>query len=122
VRELTSKINTPIFSPRLAKLTAILWNAAITIGILLILSGNTQGREYAELPWSIDVLVMIVLMLILLDIFLILAKRNKRKLYVSTWYYLGTFLWFPIVYFTGNVIWKPPTGALFGDTDAIFNW
>ena len=97
-------VNTPIFSSRLAKLTAVLWNAAIIIGILLILSGNTQGREYAELPWSIDVLVMTVLLLILLNIFLTLANRNEKKLYVSTWYYLGTFLWFPIVYFIGNVI------------------
>jgi cytochrome c oxidase cbb3-type subunit I/II len=85
-------VNTPIFSPRLAKLTAVLWNGAIISGILLILSGNTQGREYAELPWSIDVLVMIVLLLIHLNIFLTLANRTEKKLYVSTWYYLGTFL------------------------------
>lgn len=115
-------VNTPIFSPRLAKLTAVLWNAAIISGILLILSGNTQGREYAELPWSIDVMVMFVLLLILINIFLTLANRNEKKLYVSIWYYLGTFLWFPIVYFIGNVMWRPPTGALFGETDAIFNW
>jgi cytochrome c oxidase cbb3-type subunit I/II len=83
---------------------------------------NHIGREYAELPWSIDVLVMIVLLLILLNILLTLANRNEKKLYVSTWYYLGTFLWFPIVYFIGNVMWNPPNGALFGDTDAIFNW
>jgi cytochrome c oxidase cbb3-type subunit I/II len=30
--------------------------------------------------------------------------------------------WFPIVYFIGNVMWRPPSGALFGLTDGIFNW
>ena len=35
---------------------------------------------------------------------------------------MGTMLWFPIVYFIGNVIWQPPAGALNGVQDAIFNW
>ena len=56
------------------------------------------------------------------NILLTLGRRVEKKLYVSTWYYAGTFLWFPIVYFIGNVMWKPPEGALTGVVDAIFNW
>lgn len=116
-------VNTPIFSARLAKLTAIMWNGAIVGGILLILFfGQTQGREYAELPWIADVFAIITLLLILFNILATLGRRVEKKLYVSTWYYTGTFLWFPVVYFIGNVIWNPPTGALTGITDAIFNW
>jgi cbb3-type cytochrome c oxidase subunit I len=29
---------------------------------------------------------------------------------------------FPILYFIGNVMWMPPTGALTGINDTIFNW
>ncbi len=49
-------------------------------------------------------------------------KRREKKLYGTLWYYLGTTTWFPIVYFIGNVMWRPPVGALNGTTDAVFNW
>jgi cytochrome c oxidase cbb3-type subunit I/II len=116
-------VNTPIYNAKLAKWSAILWNGALLGGILMILFlGQTQGREYAELPWIIDVFVMITLLLILYNILFTLGKRVEKKLYVSAWYYTGTFLWFPIVYFIGNVMWRPSTGALTGVVDAIFNW
>lgn len=116
-------VNTPIYSARLAKLSAIFWNFSLLTGILMILFlGDTQGREYAELPWIIDVLIMITLLLILYNILSTFGRRVEKKLYVSTWYYTGTFLWFPIVYFIGNVMWRPSSGALEGITDSIFNW
>ncbi|NJD53650.1 MAG: c-type cytochrome [Candidatus Methanoperedens sp.] len=116
-------VNTPIFSARLAKMAAIMWNGTLVGGILLILFfGQTQGREYAELPWIADVFIMLTLLLILYNILATLSRRVEKKLYVSTWYYTGTFLWFPILYFIGNVMWRPSTGAITGITDSIFNW
>ncbi len=112
----------PLFKPRLAKFAAIFWNAAILIGIIWIDMGGSQGREYAELPWVIDVAVMISLLLLGYIVFGTVANRREKKLYVSLWYYMGTMLFFPIVYFIGNVMWNPPVGALNGTTDAIFNW
>lgn len=116
-------VNTKLYSSRLAKISAVLWNFALLVGIMMILFlGDTQGREYAELPWSIDVLIMFTLLLILYNILSTFGRRTEKKLYVSTWYYTGTFIWFPIVYFVGNVMWNPPSGALQGITDSIFNW
>ena len=112
----------PLYRPRLAILAAILWNGAILGGIIWILMGGSQGREYAELPWAIDVAVMVTLLLIGYIVFGTVLRRKEKKLYVSLWYYMGTFLWFPIVYFIGNVMWHPSTGALAGIQDAIFNW
>ncbi|MHB1391344.1 MAG: cbb3-type cytochrome c oxidase subunit I [Thermoleophilia bacterium] len=113
---------TPLKSPGLAKAAAVLWNGAILIGIILIFMGYSQGREYAELPWIIDVAVLFTLLLLSYIVFGTLIKREEKKLYVTTWYYAGTFMWFPVVYFIGNVMWKPTDGALNGTTDAIFNW
>lgn len=113
---------TELRNPWLAKAAALLWNGAVLAGIILILAGHTQGREYAELPWIIDVAVMAVLLLIGYIVLATLVKREERKLYVTTWYYAGTFLWFPVVYLIGNVMWKPYAGALNGTTDGIFNW
>ncbi len=112
----------PLYRPRLAMLAAALWNGAILGGIIWILLGGSQGREYAELPWAIDVAVMTTLLLLGYIVFGTVLRRREKKLYVSLWYYLGTMLWFPIVYFIGNVMWQPPAGALSGIQDAIFNW
>lgn len=112
----------PIFKPRLAIAIPLLWNTAVLTGIVWILMGGSQGREYAELPWVIDVAVMVTLVLMAVVILGTIAKRREKKLYVSLWYYAGTMLWFPIVYFIGNVMWNSGTGALNGINDAMFNW
>lgn len=112
----------PLYRPRYARFVAVLWNGSLLAGIIWILLGGSQGREYAELPWVIDVLVMVALVSLAYIVFGTILHRRERKLYVSLWYYMGTMLWFPIVYFIGNVMWNPPTGALNGTIDAIFNW
>jgi cytochrome c oxidase cbb3-type subunit I/II len=111
-----------LYRAKLALVTPFLWNFAVIGGIIWILLGGSQGREYAELPWGIDVAVMVALALNAFIIWGTVIKRREKKLYVSLWYYLGTTIWFPIVYFIGNVMWKPPEGALNGTTDAVFNW
>ena len=113
---------TPLYRPRLALAAPFLWTGAVLAGIIMILMGNTQGREYAELPWSIDVAVMVTLLLLGYIVFGTIRRRQEKKLYVSLWYYMGTLLWFPVLYFVGNVMWRPPEGALNGTVDAVFNW
>jgi cytochrome c oxidase cbb3-type subunit I/II len=112
----------PLRFAGLAQMAAFLWNAAIIGGLIWIMAGGSQGREYAELPFGIDVAVMITLILMAVVIYATILARKEKKLYVTLWYYLGTMLWFPIVYFIGNVMWHPSTGALNGTVDAIFNW
>jgi cytochrome c oxidase cbb3-type subunit I/II len=111
-----------VYKPNIGKLAAILWNVGVLAGVLLIIGGNTQAREYAEMPWVVDVAIMVTLILIGVNFLGTILKRRERKLYVSLWFFAGIVLWFPIVYFIGNVMWNPPSGALFGLTDAIFNW
>jgi cbb3-type cytochrome c oxidase subunit I len=94
----------------------------LLVGIVGILSANTQSREYAELIWIVDVAVMIVLILNLINLYMTIAHRVERKLYVSLWYISGSLIWMPLLYFIGNVMWNPPTGALTGINDTIFNW
>ena len=109
--------------PRFALATPILWNGAVLTGIILILfGGQSQGREYAELPWGVDIAVIATLLILAFVVIGTIVKRKEKKLYVSLWYYAGTMLWFPIVYFIGNVMWHPATGALNGIQDAMFNW
>jgi cytochrome c oxidase cbb3-type subunit I/II len=111
-----------LYQAKVAILTPFIWNLGILAGIILILLGESQGREYAELPWAVDIAIMIGLLLNAYNVWATVVTRKEKKLYVSLWYYMGTVIWFPIVYFIGNVMWNPPVGALNGTNDAIFNW
>jgi cbb3-type cytochrome c oxidase subunit I len=111
-----------LWSEALGNLCVVLWNFALLIGIVGLLNGYTQSREYAELVWVVDVAVVVVLILNLVNIYMTVAHRVEPKLYVSLWYISGTVIWMPMLYFIGNVMWNPPTGALTGINDSIVGW
>jgi cbb3-type cytochrome c oxidase subunit I len=111
-----------LWSETLGNICVILWNITVLLGIGGILLAYTQSREYAEFIWIIDVAVMVVLILNLLNLYMTIANRTEPKLYVSLWYISATLIWMPMLYFIGNVMWNPATGALTGIDDTIFNW
>jgi cbb3-type cytochrome c oxidase subunit I len=111
-----------LWSETLGNICVILWNGFVLIGVLGLLNAQSQSREYAEMVWVIDIGVMVVLLLNLLNLYKTIANRVEKKLYVSIWYIAGSLIWMPMLYFIGNVMWNPPTGAIMGIDDAIFNW
>lgn len=111
-----------IHSERLGNIVMVLWNAALAVGLIGLLLGYTQAREYAELAWPVDLAIMLVLVLTSYNLLRTIASREVEHLYVSLWYVMGSLIWFPIVYAIGNVIWAPPTGSLTGLNDAIWGW
>jgi cbb3-type cytochrome c oxidase subunit I len=111
-----------LWSEPLGNLAMLLWNLAVLVGVVGLVTAHTQSREYAEMIWIVDVGVMVVLILNLINLYMTIAYRVEPKLYVSLWYISGTLIWMPLLYFIGNVMWNPPTGALTGINDTIFNW
>jgi cbb3-type cytochrome c oxidase subunit I len=111
-----------LFSELLGHFSSAAWNVALLFGIVSILNGHTQSREYAELIWGVDVAVMVVLIANAFNILMTIRHRVEPKLYVSLWYITATVVLFPILYFIGNVMWAPPTGAITGINDTIINW
>ncbi len=111
-----------IYSELLGHFSSVAWNISLLFGIAAIMNGQTQGREYAELIWVVDVAVMVVLIVNAFNILMTIHHRVEPKLYVSLWYIIATVVLFPIIYFIGNVMWAPPTGSLTGINDTIFNW
>jgi cbb3-type cytochrome c oxidase subunit I len=124
---------TKIHSERLGNIVMVLWNVALAIGVVGLLLGWTQAREYAELAWPIDMGIMLVLILTAYNLYRTIMARKVKHLYVSLWYIMGSLIWFPIVFAIGNVIFGPPVtwdlqgilnnpGALAGLNDAIWGW
>jgi cbb3-type cytochrome c oxidase subunit I len=111
-----------IYSELLGHFSSLAWNVALLYGIVAILNGHTQSREYAELIWVVDIAVMVVLITNAFNVLMTIHHRVEPKLYVSLWYIIATVVLFPILYFIGNVMWAPQTGAITGINDTIINW
>jgi cbb3-type cytochrome oxidase subunit 1 len=107
-----------LWSEPLANLVLALW----TVGVLLISTAHTQSREYAEMVWGVKVAILVALAINLVIVFMTIARRVESKLYVTLWFIIGMAMWMPLLYAIGNVVWNPPTNALTGVNDAIWNW
>jgi cytochrome c oxidase cbb3-type subunit 1 len=110
-------LRTTLQGARLALLGAILWNAGLVAGLGAIAVGISDGLEWLEMPWQVDVLLVIGGALILLPLVLTLKRRNVEHLYVSIWYMGAALFWFPVLFLVGNV-----PGVHFGVQQAAMNW
>lgn len=109
---------TPLWSETLGRITAVAHFSWVLITVILLSNGVTEAREYAEAPWFMDIIFLIYLIAIAVNLFMTIANRTQKKLYVSVWYFTGTLIWFPCVYILGNRVFM----RLDGLNDAIANW
>ena len=115
-------LRTELYSEKLGIVSCVIWNIYVFAGIVGIALGYTQGREYAELAWPVDILVGIAFGLVVFNLFMTVKQRKEPILYVSIWYTCAAVLLTTTTYCIGNVIWRPDTGALLGIPDAIILW
>ncbi|MDM4769129.1 cytochrome-c oxidase, cbb3-type subunit I [Solimonas sp. SE-A11] len=81
----------PLFLPRLASFTFWGWQAVIVAAAITLPMGMTQGKEYAELEWPIDILIAAVWVSYAVVFFGTIAKRQVSHIYVANWFY-GAFI------------------------------
>ena len=115
-------LRTELYSEKLGVVTAVLWNVTMPFIIIGLGAGYSQGREYAELPWSVDLMIVVLFVLVIFNILMTIRQRKESILYVSIWYISAAVVLTGTTYGIGNVIWKPDTGALLGIPDAILLW
>jgi cytochrome c oxidase cbb3-type subunit 1/cytochrome c oxidase cbb3-type subunit I/II len=115
-------LRTPLYSDKMGFATVVVWNIMLVALVVTLALGITQGREYAELIWPIDVIVVAAFVLIFFNLIMTVRNRQEKILYVSIWYVLAAILLTACTYSLGNVIWRPNSGALMGIPDAIMLW
>jgi cytochrome c oxidase cbb3-type subunit 1/cytochrome c oxidase cbb3-type subunit I/II len=115
-------LRTSLYSERLGKLSLWLWNMAIISGTVTLSLGYTQSREYAEWIWPVDIGVLLALALMFFNLMLTARRREENVLYVSVWYVFAGLVFTFFIYFFGNAVWNPSTGAIVGMPDAILAW
>ena len=79
-------LRTELFSHKLGVFSAIFWNITVVSGLIGISTGHTQGREYAELPWTVDIMVVISFSMVVFNILMTIRQRKESILFVSIWY------------------------------------
>ncbi len=96
---------------------AIIWNLGVASGTLALLAGFSDGLEWLEFPWQVDLALVIGGGLAAVPLVLSLLRRRVGHLYVSAWYLVAALIWFPMLYVTGNL------PNLFGGVEqAMLNW
>ncbi|MCS6856670.1 MAG: cytochrome-c oxidase, cbb3-type subunit I [Sandaracinaceae bacterium] len=99
----------------------IILGAAITLPL-----GLSQGKEYAELIWPLDVAVAFVWVVFGINFFMLILKRKEKHLYVAIWFYIATIVTVAVLYIVNNL--SLPFSALqsyglFGGVqDALVQW
>ncbi len=111
-----------LYSERMGKLSLWVWNLCIVYGTITLAMGHSQGREYAEWIWAADIGVLLSLGMAFVNLVLTSTRRNEKIFYVSNWYILAGLLLTWFIYFFGNAVWNPSTGAITGMADGILAW
>ena len=113
---------TELASERVANFAVWFWNLVVAGMLWALPQGITQGREYAEAPWIVDIGVLLSLAVLIWLVFATIARRREKLLYVSVWYIAGGLVWSFFVYAVGNVVWDPAHGAWQGMADQVLLW
>ena len=115
-------LKTVLYSPGMARFSLWVWNLSILAGDITLSMGYSQGREYAEWIWPVDIGVLIALFLTIVNLVMTIRQRKEKVLYVSVWYSVGGGIFIFLIYFFGNAVWNPFTGAIHGMADGILAW
>ena len=80
-----------LISDKLAAFVFWGWQLVILLAAVTLPMGMTQGKEYAELIWPIDVLIAVVWVAYAVLFFGTIVKRRVKHIYVANWFY-GAFI------------------------------
>ncbi|MEQ8843687.1 MAG: cytochrome-c oxidase, cbb3-type subunit I [Phycisphaerales bacterium] len=96
-----------MWSDKLSRLHFWGWQAIIVSAALTLPFGITQGKEYAELEWPIDLAIAVVWVGFFgVNFFMTLIHRRQRHLYVALWFYIATIVTVAVLHVFNN-LWIP---------------
>ncbi|WP_297575079.1 cytochrome-c oxidase, cbb3-type subunit I [uncultured Campylobacter sp.] len=132
-RVLKVSISESKFLTVLSRLHFWLYFILILLAVVTLLMGYTQSKEYSELEWPLDLLVVVVWVLWGVNIFGLIGIRREKTLYISVWYYIAAFLGVAMLYLFNNMSvpttilsgmgdWMKSVSMYAGTNDALVQW
>jgi len=92
-----------LISDKLAAFVFWGWQAVILGAVLTLPLGWTQGKEYAELEWPIDILITLVWVAYAVLFFGTIGKRRVSHIYVANWFYGAFILTIAVLHIVNNL-------------------
>ena len=80
------------------------WNFAVLIGLIGILSGNGTGVPWMEFPSAVWPVLLVSYIFIMAGSVVQFRCKEGGHVYITQWYLLGAILWFPWVFTTSNLL------------------
>src|SRR5210317_1062005 len=115
-----------LFLPRLAAFTFWGWQAVIVLAAVTLPLGLTQGKEYAELEWPIDILIAVVWVSYAVVFFGTLATRRIKHIYVANWFFAAFIITVAILHIVNSLAIPVSAGKSYsvyaGTVDAMVQW
>ncbi len=115
-----------MFSDKLSNIHFWGWQLIIVAAAITLPVGLTQGAEYAELIWPIDVAITIIWVVFGWNMFGTIIKRREKHLYVAIWFYIATFVTVAVLHIirSGQLpySWLHSYSWYSGVQDALVQW
>lgn len=102
------------------------WQLIIVLDAVLLLTGHTDAKEYAEPVFIVDQLITLIWVVFAVNFFWTLAKRREQHLYVAIWFYIATIITIAVLHLVNNLsipvslVKSYPVYA--GVQDALIQW
>ncbi|WP_409476519.1 cytochrome-c oxidase, cbb3-type subunit I [Stenotrophomonas sp. Y-13] len=115
-----------LISDKLAAFVFWGWQLVIVAAAITLPLGYTQGKEYAELEWPIDILIAAVWVAYAVLFIGTIAKRRVKHIYVANWFYASFIIAIALLHIVNNI--SMPAGATksysvySGAVDAMVQW
>ncbi len=119
---------TRLISDGMASFTFWGWQTIIVTAALSYVMGYSQGREYAEMEWPIDILIEVVWVTYLILFVGTIMRRKQPHIYVANWFYLSFILATALLHTFNNLampvnLFSMKSYSLFsGAQDAMTQW
>ncbi len=111
---------------KLAAFTFWGWQLVIVAAAVSLPLGLTQGKEYAELEWPIDILIALVWVSYAVVFFGTIMKRRTPHIYVANWFYGGFILTVTILHVVNSLVIPVSMTKSYsvygGAVDAMVQW
>lgn len=106
------------------------WQIIIVLVVITFFMGYNTSKEYAEHEWPIDILIALIWVTFGVNMFITIAKRRVRHMYVAIWFYIATFLGIAMLHIFNNLevpvtfnVLQPKSYSLYaGVQDALVQW
>ncbi|RMF19059.1 MAG: cytochrome-c oxidase, cbb3-type subunit I [Candidatus Dadabacteria bacterium] len=113
-------------SDKLASLHFWGWQLIVVLDVLYLATGHSQGKEYAEPGWILDILITLIWVVFAVNVFWMIAIRRIKHIYVAIWFYIATIVTIAVLHIVNNL--AMPAGLLHsfsiypGVQDAMVQW